>query len=89
MARQKKSLGEFRAGRYVEFSSYGSFGSLHHVYGKVIRVDVERSVVVWLLLGEKQPNETKYPPPKPEEPSSWKFEVVRKKDVPSSWRRIR
>lgn len=82
MACPKKSLGEFLKGRYVKFSSYGGFGSVSHYYGRVVRVDTERSEVVWLGIGEELPTKTKYPPPKPEEPSSWKFRVIRKKDIP-------
>lgn len=87
MARKKQSLGEFRAGRYVEYSSYGGFGSISRYYGKVIRVDVERSLIIWRTSNQEEPIETAYPPPKPEEPSSWKFEVILKKDVPASQRR--
>lgn len=85
-ARKKRSLGEFRAGRYVEYFSYGGFGSIQRYYGQVTRVDVERSKVIWLPMGQVETVETEYPPPKPEEPSSWKFEVILKSDVPKSRR---
>ena len=82
MARKKQSLGEFRVGRYVKYTRYSIGASISHYYGRVVRVDVDRSVVIWLPLGRESPVETQYPPPAPGEPSSWKFGVIRKRDIP-------
>lgn len=80
---QRKKLGEFHRGALVCRTSYSMGGSVHRMYGRVIRVDIQNQLVIWRVLGEtKSKVTTKYPPPAPEQPSGWKFYTVRKENLP-------
>lgn len=83
---KRKELGEFHRGALVCITAYGMGGSIRRVYGKVTRVDVKNKKVHWRPLEKHYENTIDYPPPAPEEPSSWKFYVVTRKDIPEDLR---
>ena len=91
MKHQKKSLGEFRAGRYVCHSSYPCMAAvdIEHDYGWVVRVDVENSEIIYILPDWSETHEfrCKYPPPKLGGLCHETIEIISKKDIPRSWRR--
>lgn len=77
-----RSLGEFHVGSYVRETSYGMGGSVTHGYGRVLRVNADVPCLILHIFGAWKQTEIHYPPPRDDEPSSWKLEVVPKKEVP-------
>jgi hypothetical protein len=82
---KRKQLGEFYIGAFVKSTSYSMGGSVHRSYGQVTRIDLETQKIYWTRMYRDEVYKdgwVKYPPPRPEEPSSWKFFVIEEKDFP-------